>query len=58
MKRKALGGDHMANPLSVERPPPPPCSLLLKTKNKTKPGSHVAQVGLRFPIQPKITFTS
>lgn len=53
MKRKALGEDYMINVLSVGGTTPIPFK-----KQKTKPGSYVAQASLRFPMQSKITLTS
>lgn len=59
MEKKALGEVYMPDTdvLSVRRPFPA-FFLLKKTKtNKPTPGSHVAQAGLSFPMQPKITRT-
>lgn len=46
MKRKALGEDYMINVLSVGGTTPIPSFK----KQKTKPGSYVAQASLRFPM--------
>lgn len=54
MKRKALGGDYMVNVLSVGGTTPIPSFK----KQRTKPGSHIAQASLRFPMQSKITLIS
>lgn len=53
MKRKALGEDYMINVLSVGGTTPIPSFK----RQKTKPGSYVAQASLRFLMQSKITLT-